>query len=144
MRRKAMAHSHWLLKTEPSTYSYEQLLKDKSTHWNGVRNFQARNFLQKMKRGDLALIYHSGDVRAVVGIAQITREGYADLDPKKPGEWCQVDLKALKALKKPVLLSEIKANPKLADLLLIKQSRLSVMPVTPQHYEILIRLGDSK
>lgn len=139
-----MAQSYWLLKTEPQTYSFSQLIQDKKTFWNGVRNFQARNFINQMNVGDLALIYHSGDERAVVGIAKITRAAYPDPDPKKPGDWVQVDLAPVQALKRAVELSEIKKTSSLSDLLLIKQSRLSVMPISQTHYQTLVSLGDVK
>jgi len=129
------------LKTEPETYSFEQLLKDKKTNWNGVRNYQARNHLRNVKKGDLALIYHSGDVRAVVGIAEVTREGYTDLDPKKAGDWVQVDLSPVQALKSTVTLPMIKSESQLKNLPLIKQSRLSVMPITVAEYKCILKLG---
>jgi len=137
-----MSKTYWLLKTEPSTYSFEQLLKDKKTNWNGVRNFQARNYLKAVKKGDLALIYHSGDTKAVVGVAKVTQEAYSDPDPKKSGDWVQVDLEPVKALGRPVSLAEIKTTSKLADLPLIKQSRLSVMPITGPHYDTIVKLGE--
>ncbi len=132
---------YWLLKSEPGTYSYAQLLKDKRTNWNGVRNFQARNFLKEISKGDHCLIYHSGDDKAVVGIARAASAPYADPDPKKAGEWVQVDLEPVKALAEPVSLKTIKATQSLSDLLLVKHSRLSVMPVSKPHYDILIKLG---
>jgi predicted RNA-binding protein with PUA-like domain len=132
---------YWLLKTEPETYSLSQLQKDSRTGWNGVRNFQARNFLKEAQPGDLALVYHSGDERAVVGIAQVTRSAYPDPDPKKPGEWVQIEIQFLKVLPKPVDLKTIKATSELKDLLLIKQSRLSVMPVSEKHYRVLLKMG---
>ncbi len=132
-------NSYWLLKTEPSTYSFSQLLKDGKTNWNGVRNFQARNFLKQIKAGDRVLIYHSGDDRAVVGIAQVSKEAYPDPDPKKPGDWVQIDLKPVTKFKIPVSLKEIKSTAQLKDLLLIKQGRLSVMPITKIHYEVLLK-----
>ncbi|MEO5970284.1 MAG: EVE domain-containing protein, partial [Bdellovibrionia bacterium] len=104
-----MRTSYWLLKTEPETYSFAQLQKDGSTNWNGVRNFQARNYMKEMKKGDTALIYHSGEERAVVGVAEITHDAYPDIDPKKPGEWFQVKLKPVRALARGVSLTEIKA-----------------------------------
>ncbi len=137
-----MSPSYWLLKSEPETYSFQQLQKDKKTNWNGVRNFQARNFLRTIKQGDLTLIYHSGDEKAVVGIAKVVKEAYPDLDPKKPGDWVQVDLEPMKIFKRPVSLKEIKSEPALKDLLLIKQSRLSVMPVQPHHYKKIVELGN--
>lgn len=131
---------HWLLKTEPSTYSFETLLKEGKTNWNGVRNFQARNNLRKIQKGDLALIYHSGDDKAVVGVARALGEAYRDSDPEG-GDWSQVDLKAVEPLKRPVQLVEIKKNKKLADLPLIRQSRLSVMPITALHYDEIIKMS---
>lgn len=135
--------SYWLMKTEPSTYSFEQLLKDQKTNWNGVRNFQARNNLKAMAKGDMALIYHSGDDKAVVGIAQIACPAYSDPVPGEEG-WVQVDIKPIQAFKKPISLKEIKATQSLSTLPLIKQSRLSVMPITREHYETLVKLGTQR
>ena len=132
--------NYWLCKSEPETYSFEQLTKDKSTNWDHVRNYQARNNLRKMKKGDGVLIYHSGDDKAVVGTAKVVREAYPDID-KDGGDWSQVDLQAIKAFKKTIPLATIKANKQLVDLPLIKQSRLSVMPITDEHYKILTTLG---
>lgn len=134
---------HWLLKTEPETYSFAQLLKDKKTNWNDVRNFQARNYLRQIKKGDLALIYHSGDDKAVVGVAEIVKEAYPDIDPEG-GDWVQVDLKPVEALKTPVKLSQIKATKTLQEMPLIRQSRLSVMPITEAHYKTILKLGGAK
>lgn len=131
----------WLFKTEPETYSFAQLLKDKKTNWDHVRNFQARNFLRQAAKGDLALIYHSGDEKAVVGVAEVVREAYPDPDPEKPGDWVQIDLKVVEPLPHPVSLKEIKSTTALANLPLIKQSRLSCMPITATHYETLLKLG---
>jgi predicted RNA-binding protein with PUA-like domain len=138
-----MSTSYWLLKTEPSTYNFKQLLIDKKTNWNGVRNFQARNYLKQCHPGDLTFIYHSGDERSVIGIARITKPAYPDLDPKKSGAWVQIDLEAIRLLKHPVSLTQLKSNSHLNDLLLIKQSRLSVMPISATHYQIILKLGDS-
>jgi predicted RNA-binding protein with PUA-like domain len=137
-----MALAHWLLKTEPGTYSFETLLKDKRTNWNGVRNFQARNNLRKIGSGDLALIYHSGDDKAVVGIAKVVREAYADPDPEG-GDWAQIDIERVRKLARPVPLAELKSTKGLSDLPLIKQSRLSVMPITKAHYELILKLAES-
>jgi predicted RNA-binding protein with PUA-like domain len=134
---------YWLLKSEPSTYSFDQLLKDKKTNWNGVRNFQARNFLNTAKKGDLALIYHSNDDKAVVGIAKVVREAYPDKDPEKAGDWVQIDLAPVEKLKTPVTLAEMKSSPKFKDLLLIKQSRLSVCPVSEVHYKLILKMGSN-
>lgn len=130
----------WLVKSEPSAYSFDDLLRDRKTHWNGVRNFQARNFLKAMKKGDQTLFYHSNEGKSVVGIAEIVREGYPD-DSAKDGDWVMVDVKPVKKLKRPVELSEIKRHPKLAQILLIKQSRLSVMPVTKAEFDTIVKLG---
>src|SRR5437588_13060520 len=100
--------SYWLLKSEPSTYSFDHLIRDGKTNWNGVRNFQARNHLARISKGDIALIYHSGDDKAVVGVARVVREGYPDPDPKKPGDWVQIDLEPVRPLTQPVTLAEIK------------------------------------
>ncbi len=139
-----MTRSYWLLKTEPQSYPFHQLVQEKKTNWNGVRNFQARNFLKQMERGDLALIYHSGNEKAVMGTSQVIREAYPDLDPKKPGDWVQIDLKPIESFSTPVQLAVIKSNPHLNGLLLIKQSRLSVMPVDPTCFQILVDLGKVK
>jgi predicted RNA-binding protein with PUA-like domain len=133
---------NWLLKTEPGTYSFQQLLKDKKTNWNDVRNFQARNFLKRAAPGDFALIYHSGDDKAVVGLAKVVKPAYADPDPEDPKtEWVQIDVAAVEAFKQPVTLKEIKATKALAELPLIKQSRLSVMPITASQLKTLLRMG---
>jgi predicted RNA-binding protein with PUA-like domain len=136
-----MASQYWLMKSEPSVYSFDQLIKDKKTNWNGVRNFQARNFLREVKSGDLALIYHSNEGKAVVGVAKVVREAYEDKDPDVPGDWVQIDLAPVKPLESPVTLEEIKKNSKLKDMLLVKQSRLSVMPVSKAHFELITKLG---
>lgn len=132
---------HWLFKTEPGTYSFAQLLRDRKTNWDHVRNFQARNFLREAKKGDLAFIYHSGDEKSVVGIAEITREAYADPDPEKPGEWVQVDVRAVEALERAVSLKEIKAAPELAGLPLIKHTRLSCMPISAAQFQAIRKMG---
>ena len=134
----------WLLKSEPETYSFQRLLKEKKTNWDQVRNFQARNALRAAKKGDLALIYHSGDERALVGVAEVIKEAYPDPDPEMPGDWVQIDLKAVEALARPISLKEIKAHPGLTDLPLIKQSRLSCMPITRKHFETLVQLSEKK
>jgi predicted RNA-binding protein with PUA-like domain len=137
--------AYWLLKTEPETYSFDQLIRDKKTHWNGVRNFQARNFLREAEVGDLAIIYHSGDERAAVGLAKVIRSGYPDLDPAKPGDWVQIDIEPVTKLAKPIALSEIKNETALKDILLIRQSRLSVMPITEMHFQTILKMsGDTQ
>lgn len=133
--------SHWLLKTEPDTYSFDQLLKDRTTSWNGVRNFQARNYLRQAADGDLAVIYHSGDERSAVGVARVVRKAYPDPDPNKAGDWVQIDLEAVEKFVRPVALQEIKRTPALSKMLLIRQSRLSCMPLSPGEFSTLVRMG---
>src|SRR5262245_66069810 len=119
-----MATQHWLVKQEPTKYSFAQLVKDKKTRWDGVRNFQARNNLAAMKKGDQVLFYHSVIGTEVVGICEVTREHYPDPSSDDP-RWVVVELKPVRALKKPVTLAEIKEDPALKDMALLKQSRLS-------------------
>ena len=124
--------NHWLVKQEPEDYPFAQLLKDRRTDWTGVRNFQARNNLRAMRNGDQVLYYHSGNEKAIVGTARVSREAFPDPtasadDP--PGEWFAVELSADEPLARPLPLAEIKADPALRDLPLIKQSRLSVVPI---------------
>ena len=132
---------YWLFKTEPDTYSFETLKKEKKTAWNGVRNFQARNFLRQCKKDDYALIYHSGKERSVVGVVRIIKEAYAEVDPKKPGEWVQLDVAYSFALTEPVGLEIIKKTPALKTLPLIKQSRLSCMPVGEKEFRLIVETG---
>ena len=132
--------SYWLLKSEPSSYAWEQLVKDGRTHWNGVRNFQAAKNLKSMKRGDQAFFYHSGEDRAIVGTCEIVKEAYPD--PSDPeGRFVMVDVKALKPVKTPVTLAAIKAEPKLKDLALVRQSRLSVVSVADAEWKILAKMA---
>ena len=121
--------AYWLLKSDPETYSFQDLVRDKSTSWDGVRNYQARKFLKEMRKGDLAFIYHSQEEKSVVGTAEVTRPAYPD-PTDKTGEWVVVDLAAGKPAKRPVTLEAIKKDPILKALPLVKQSRLSVMPVS--------------
>lgn len=132
--------SYWLMKTEPSTYSWDDLVRDGSTHWNGVRNFQARNHLRAMRKGDAVLLYHSVDQKAVVGIAEVSAEAYPDTSANE-GDWSMVDIKPKRALKTPVTLSMIKAQKALAAMALLKQSRLSVSPCTPEEFDLIVKLG---
>jgi predicted RNA-binding protein with PUA-like domain len=132
--------SYWLLKSEPSSYSWDELVKDGRTHWNGVRNFQAAKNLKSMKRGDQAFFYHSGEDRAIVGTCEIVKEAYPD--PSDPeGRFVMVDVKALKPVKTPVTLTAIKAEPRLKDLALVRQSRLSVVPVADAEWKILAKMA---
>lgn len=132
-------NAHWLVKSEPGVYSFADLVRDGRTVWDGVRNFQARNHLRAMRRGDAVLYYHSGDEKAVVGIAEVVREAYPD--PKATeGDWSAVDLKPVRALRRPVSLAEIKRAPALQEMVLLRQARLSVMPVTPEEFEAVVAM----
>lgn len=135
----------WILKTEPHVYSFDQLLKDKKTNWDHVRNFQARNFLKQARVGDEALIYHSGDEKRLVGLARVVREAYPDLatadEPK--GEWVQIDIEPKGKLARPISLAELKKHPKLKDLLLVRQSRLSVSPIDPSDLVLILQCASN-
>ena len=138
-----MAVSYWLGKSEPSKYPWEKLLADKKTTWDGVRSFQARNNLRKMKKGDLFLFYHSNEGKSIVGVAKILKEAYPDPTAEE-GDWSVVDIAPVKTLKVPVPLAQIKADKKLSGLALVRQSRLSVSPVTPAEFERILELAETK
>jgi predicted RNA-binding protein with PUA-like domain len=129
--------NHWLVKQEPEAYSFDDLLKDGKTDWTGVRNFQARNNLQAMKLGDKVLFYHSVSEKAVVGLAEVSREQFPDPTDEK---WFAVEIKPLEKFAKPVALAEIKAAKMLENIALIKQSRLSVMPLKNYEFDEILRL----
>ena len=131
----------WLLKTEPDSYSWDDLVTDKKTVWDGVRNFQARSHMKKMEKGDIVFIYHTGGEKAIVGEAQVTKSAFPD--PEDP-DWVVVELSAGKALKKPVSLAQIKSDKRLSDMVLVRASRLSVQPVKPSEYEIIGALSAAK
>jgi len=131
---------HWLVKQEPDAYSWDQFVRDKGTSWTGVRNFQARNNLRAMKKGDEVFYYHSVTGKSVVGTARVVREAYGD-PTAEDGDWSCVDLIPRQAFPTPVTLEEIKANPALRDIALLRQSRLSVMPLTSAEAEVLCKLG---
>jgi len=131
---------HWLVKQEPDAYSWDEFVKDKGTMWDGVRNFQARNNLRAMRRGDHVLFYHSVSAKCVVGIARVVKEHYPD-PTAKDGDWSVVDLKPVKALKTPVTLETIKTDKALEETPLLKQSRLSVMPFTAAQFSRVLKLG---
>jgi predicted RNA-binding protein with PUA-like domain len=135
--------SHWLVKTEPSTYSWSDLVRDGGTRWDGVRNPLARNHLAAMRRGDLVLVYHSGDDKAVVGVAKVSRAAYPD-PTADDARWLAVDLVPLRPLAKPVALAAIKKERKLGGMALVKLSRLSVMPVTAHEFAQILSLGETK
>lgn len=134
---------HWLVKSEPYKYSFEELVRDGRTTWDGVRNFEARNNLRSMKRGDLLLFYHSNEGKAVVGVAKVAREAYADPTAKE-GDWSVVDVSPVKALASPVTLDAIRADEALANMQLLRRSRLSVVPVTPDEFRRVLALGKTK
>ncbi len=134
--------AYWLLKTEPDCWSWEQQKSEgaKGAEWDGVRNYQARNFMRAMRRGDLGLFYHSGDEKRAVGIVKVVVEAHPD-STDGSGGWECVDVAAVKDLPRPVSLAEIKATPALKDMVLVKNSRLSVQPVAAQEWSIVCRLG---
>ena len=135
--------NHWLVKQEPEDYSFVQFTKDKLTDWTDVRNFQARNYLRTMQPGDAVLYYHSGEERAIVGTAEVSRAAFPDptmgADEEK-GQWVAVELTAGKTLKNPLSLTAVKADPILKTMVLAKNSRLSVMPVSPEEYARILHL----
>ncbi len=132
--------AYWLMKSEPFKYSWEQLLKDKKTFWDGVRNYAARNNLRAMKKGDLAFFYHSNEGVEIVGIAEIVKEAYQDPTTTETA-WVAVDIKPFKTLKQPVPLATIKADKRLANMALVKLGRLSVQPVTEKEWKIVLELA---
>jgi predicted RNA-binding protein with PUA-like domain len=150
---------YWLVKTEPTTFSFDDLFASpkRTSHWDGVRNYAARNHLRAMKTGDLVLVYHSSVVpSAIVGVAEVVREAYPDptaLDPKDPHfdpksksddpTWVMVDLRAIEPLKRPVTLDEVKKTKGLDKMALVRLGRLSVQPVTPAEYEIVRKLANA-
>jgi len=135
--------AYWLMKSEPDAFSWQRLVKEKRTHWDGVRNHQAAIHLKAMRKGDLGFFYHSNEGKEIVGIVKVTKEAHPD--PSDPtGRFVMVDVVPVKPLKRPVTLAEIKAEPRLADLLLVRQSRLSVMPVSPEHWAILTGMAETR
>lgn len=132
--------AHWLMKSEPATYSWADLVRDRSTEWDGVRNNAARLHLKAMKRGDEAFFYHSGDERAVIGIMRVTREAVPD---PNDADWVSVAVQPVRPFGKAVTLKEIKAEPKLAKMELIRQSRLSVSPVRDEEWDAIMKMGET-
>lgn len=130
----------WLVKSEPSTYSFDDLVRDGSTVWDGVRNYTARIHLMEMKLGDPVLVYHSQDGKAVVGIAEVAREAFPDATDET-GRFVAVELTPVRALKRPVTLEAMKENPALAELKMIRQGRLSVSPVTPSEWAAILAMA---
>jgi len=138
-----MAKGYWLVKSEPSVYPWEQLVKDKRTLWDGVRSFEARNNLRAMKKGDLVLFYHSNEGKQIVGLATVSAEAVAEKTSDE-GEWSAVELAAKKPLANPVTLAQIKGEKKLAGFGLVKKSRLSVVPASEAEFELILTLSGTK
>jgi predicted RNA-binding protein with PUA-like domain len=133
--------NYWLVKTEPETFSWDDLVRDKKTVWDGVRNFQARNNLKAMKKGDLAFFYHTGEEKAIVGIGKIIKEGYPE---PKDKDWLAVDIAPDRKLKKTVSLAQIKADKRLTNMVLVRASRLSVQPVRAEEFDVILALSETK
>jgi len=134
---------YWLIKSEPFKYSWDQFEKDQSTFWDGVRNYQARNNLRQMSLGDLCLFYHSNEGKEVVGVAEVLKEWYQDPTTDNTN-WCVVDVKPSIKLKRSISLAEIKADPELTDLGMLKQPRLSVVSITEAHFNHIIKLSNEQ
>lgn len=132
--------NYWLVKSEPFKYSWGQLEKDGQTFWDGVRNYQARNNLKAMQQGDLVLFYHSNEGLEVVGIAQVVKEHYQD-PTTEDARWVVVDLAPYKKLKNPVTLEQIKADDRLQQIALVRQGRLSVMPLQKEEFDVILELS---
>jgi predicted RNA-binding protein with PUA-like domain len=130
----------WLVKQEPSSYSWSDFVAEGQTSWTGVRNYTARNNLRKMHKGDEALFYHSGEEKAVVGMAKVIKTAYPDSTAKE-GDWSTVDLAPVKRLRRPVTLREIKSDPRLKGIPLVRQSRLSVMPLPETEFREIVKMG---
>lgn len=135
--------NYWLIKSEPSVYSWEQFQKDKKTYWNGVRNYAARNNMREMKKEDEVLFYHSNEGMEIVGIAKVVKESYQD-PTTEDKNWVVVDLKPVKKLNEPVTLAQIKKESKLANMELVRISRLSVQKVSDEEWKIIMKLGGMK
>jgi len=142
-KKAARPSGLWMVKQEPETYSWDDFVRDGRTDWTGVRNFQARNNLRQMKAGDRVLFYHSGTGKCVVGIAEVAKAAYSDPTADDP-QWVAVDLKPVKPLKENVPLAAIRYNDKLANLPLIRQSQLSVMPLTKEEFDVIVAMGSGK
>ncbi|WP_395708448.1 EVE domain-containing protein [Reyranella sp.] len=135
--------AHWLIKSEPSAYSWEQLVKDKKTSWTGVRNAQASSNLKAMKVGDRCFFYHSNEGKEIVGIAEVVKAAYPDPTDKE-GKAVTVDVKAIEPVKQLVTLAAIKAEPKLKEFGLVRQSRLSVVPVSDEQWKLIMKMSAAK
>ena len=135
--------SYWLVKSEPDAFSWDEQVVRRVEPWTGVRNFMARNNLRAMKKGDLAFFYHSNIGKEIVGVVRVAREAYPD-PTAESGDWSCVDMEAVGPMPKPVTLATIKDTPELADVALIRQSRLSVMPIGPVHWKLICKMGGWK
>lgn len=134
--------NYWLIKSEPHKYSWDQFEKDGSTFWDGVRNYEARNNLQAMKKGDLLLYYHSNEGKEIVGIAKLKTEAYQD-PSTDDNRWVAVDVEPFKKLKNPVSLATLKATPELQNMKMVRQGRISVTPVTPAEFDKILALSEA-
>ncbi len=134
-----MPRQYWLIKSEPTTYSFDRLVQDGSTRWDGVRNFAARNNLRAMAVGDLCLFYHSNEGKLVAGVARVAREAYKD--PTSEEDWSAVDVAPVRALAKPVTLQQMREHDVLGKMLIFRRTRLSVVPVTKQEFDAVVKLG---
>jgi predicted RNA-binding protein with PUA-like domain len=135
--------AHWLIKSEPSAYSWDQFVKDKKTSWTGVRNAQASLNLKAMKAGDLCFFYHSNEGKEIVGIAKVVKAAYPD-PTDKAGKAVTVDVAAVEPVKQPVTLAAIKADPAFKEFKLVRQSRLSVVPVSDEHWKLITKMSTAK
>ncbi|MBI1176838.1 EVE domain-containing protein [bacterium] len=138
-----MAKNYWLVKQEPESYSWDDFVNEGGTQWTGIRNFQARNNLRAMKKGDLAFFYHSVSDKQIVGVAKVSKEHFPD-PTAKDGDWSAVELKPVKPLKHPVALDQVKNDKALAEMVLVKNSRLSTQPVTEAQAKRIMELGGVK
>lgn len=138
-----MTRQYWLVKSEPDSFSWDQQVANGVEPWTGVRNHTAKNNLKAMKQGDLAFFYHSNEGKEIVGVVEVVKEAYPDPSAEKGG-WVCVDMKAVGPMPHPVTLVQVKADPALADLALVRQSRLSVQPVSPEHWAYICKLGGWK
>lgn len=134
--------AYWLVKSEPYKWSWDDHVKKGTEHWDGVRNYQASNNMKEMKIGDQSFFYHSNEGKEIVGIVEVVKEYYPDHTDEK-GRFGMVDFKAVRELKSPVTLADIKANPKLSEMALVKQSRLSVCPVRDKEWDIILQMSET-
>ena len=138
-----MARSYWLMKSEPYKYAWDELVEDGQTYWDGVRNYEARNNMSAMKKGDLAFYYHSNEGKEIVGIAEIVGEAYQD-PTTDDDRWVVVDVAPVVPFTRPVSLAEIKGDPQLEEIALVRRGRLSVVPITPEEFRHVAKLGKTK